>query len=97
MIPDKESWCDSLIPIVILEAIDMIRNQLRTPRSKQFNFKKTALCISKEVAPVSNPGIYYNCYLLPYILYRLISQANMIYLYTYYYPVLSLSWGCRPA
>ena len=32
MIPDKESWCDSLIPIVILEAIDVIRNQLRTPR-----------------------------------------------------------------
>ena len=32
MIPDKESWCDSLIPIVILEAIDVIRNQLQTPR-----------------------------------------------------------------
>ena len=32
MIPDKESWCDSVIPIVILEAIDVIRNQLRTPR-----------------------------------------------------------------
>ena len=32
MILDKESWCDSLIPIVILEAIDVIRNQLRTPR-----------------------------------------------------------------
>ena len=32
MIPDKESWCDSLIPLAILEAIDVIRNQLRTPR-----------------------------------------------------------------
>ena len=32
MIPDKESWCDSVIPTVILEAIDVIRNQLRTPR-----------------------------------------------------------------
>ena len=32
MIPDKESWCDSVIPIVILEANDVIRNQLRTPR-----------------------------------------------------------------
>ena len=32
MIPDKESWCDSLIPIVILKAIDVIWNQLRTPR-----------------------------------------------------------------
>ena len=31
MIPDKESWCDSLIPIVIFEAIDVIWNQLRTP------------------------------------------------------------------
>ena len=32
MILDKEFWCDSLIPIVILEAIDMIRNQLPSPR-----------------------------------------------------------------
>ena len=32
MILDKESWCDSVIPKVILEAIDVIRNQLRTPR-----------------------------------------------------------------
>ena len=34
MIPDKESWCDSLIPIVILEAIDVIRNQFQTPRKR---------------------------------------------------------------
>ena len=38
MIPDKESWCDSVIPIVILEAIDVIRNQLRTPRC---NYQKS--------------------------------------------------------
>ena len=43
MILDKESWCDSLIPIVILEAIDVIRNQLRTPRVCYIIREKTLL------------------------------------------------------
>ena len=38
MIPDKESWCDSVIPIVILEAMDVIRNQLRTFRVSYIAF-----------------------------------------------------------
>ena len=29
----QESWCDSLISAVILEAINVIQNQLRTPQA----------------------------------------------------------------
>ena len=59
MILDKESWCDSVIPKVILEAIDVIRNQLRTPRDDKRPREKSLVQAQyqiRSVIPNPSPG-----------------------------------------
>ena len=62
MIPDKESWCDSVIPIVILEAIDVIQNQLRTPRCyPSYCEASDGSCTLRKLTPVNATGKPFRC------------------------------------